>query len=67
LKQVGQLTGTELSMENEGRRICITGSNSNDIDNALEKLNQIEIPFVGLPISLVVYPISFIMSLWKLI
>ena len=47
LKEIGTLTGTEITIESQVKGIRVFGRNSGDVNDALNKLRQIEKPFVS--------------------
>lgn len=47
LAEIATLTGTQISTKDEEKGIQVTGNNSADVDDALEKLTQIERPLVS--------------------
>ncbi|KAL2009560.1 hypothetical protein VTN00DRAFT_5367 [Thermoascus crustaceus] len=44
LSEIATLTGTQISIEDDVKGIQVSGSNATDVDDALEKLTQIEKP-----------------------
>jgi hypothetical protein len=48
LKEIGLLTGTKLRMESQMKGVHIVGANSKDVDDAFERLKNIEKSFVSL-------------------
>ncbi|KAJ9319330.1 hypothetical protein DTO271D3_99 [Paecilomyces variotii] len=44
LAEVARLTGTEISVKDDIKRIQVSGNNEDDVDDALEKLSRIEKP-----------------------
>lgn len=47
LSEIAILTGTQISIEDDVKGIQVSGSNAADVDDALEKLTQIEKPLVS--------------------
>lgn len=47
LAEVARLTGTDISVKDDIKRIQVSGNNEDDVDDALEKLSRIEKPLVS--------------------
>lgn len=47
LKEVGTLTGTQISVESQAKGLQIWGKNTSDVDDALEKLTRLDSSLVS--------------------
>lgn len=47
LKEVGTLTGTQISVESQAKGLQVLGKNTSDVDDALEKLTRLDSSLVS--------------------